>query len=77
MATPAVPKPLALADRFSKNFLELRTTTKLTQLQVAKKTGLSVSYISMLERGTRTPPLDMVDLIARKMKVDPLSLLKA
>lgn len=36
-------------------FKELRIKNKLTQEQVAKKSGFSKDYISMIERGERNP----------------------
>lgn len=37
------------------NLQELRMKRKLTQEQVALKSGLSKDYISMIERGERNP----------------------
>lgn len=36
-------------------FKELRVKKKLTQEQVAEKSGFSKDYISMIERGERNP----------------------
>ena len=36
-------------------FKELRIKSKLTQEQVAEKSGFSKDYISMIERGERNP----------------------
>lgn len=36
-------------------FKELRIKNKLTQKKLAQKSGLSKDYISMIERGKRTP----------------------
>lgn len=36
-------------------FKELRIKNKLTQEELAKKSGFSKDYISMIERGERTP----------------------
>ena len=36
-------------------FKELRLKNKLTQEQLAKKSGYSKDYISMIERGERNP----------------------
>lgn len=37
------------------SFKELRIKNKLTQEQLAEKTGFSKDYISMIERGERNP----------------------
>jgi transcriptional regulator with XRE-family HTH domain len=55
----------------------LRTKRKLTQQELADTCGLSVSYISMLERGDRSPPLDTLEALAAALGVKPLELLKA
>lgn len=65
----------ALADRFAVNLKSERTRKKLSQEALASKAGLSVSYISMLERGQRTPPLDTLEAIAKALAVQPLTLL--
>jgi len=39
--------------------------------------GVSVSYISMLERGQRSPPLEMLEALAKALRVSPLELLQA
>ena len=55
----------ALADKFATNLKSERLRRKLSQEALAAKAGLSVSYISMLERGQRTPPLDTLDRVNR------------
>ncbi len=65
----------ALADRFAVNLRNERLRRKLSQEALAMKAGLSVSYISMLERGQRTPPLDTLESLARALAVAPTTLL--
>jgi transcriptional regulator with XRE-family HTH domain len=72
----ATAKMKSLATRFTENLRVLRAKLNLSQEALARKVGISVSYVSMLERGERMPPLDMVDKIAAKMKVPALDLLK-
>jgi transcriptional regulator with XRE-family HTH domain len=64
-----------LADRFAVNLKSERLRRKLSQESLAAKAGLSVSYISMLERGQRTPPLDTLESLAKALAVGPTSLL--
>ena len=66
----------ALADRFATNLKTERLRRKLSQEALASKAGLSVSYISMLERGQRTPPLDTLESIARALQVTASALLQ-
>jgi transcriptional regulator with XRE-family HTH domain len=49
---------------FAQNLKAGRERKNLSQHGLAKKTGLSVSYISMLERGMRTPANEVACLIA-------------
>jgi transcriptional regulator with XRE-family HTH domain len=68
-------KKKSLAERFQLNLVALRKQAKKSQQAIAEACELSVSYISMLERGQRTPPLDTLELIAKALRVDPVSLL--
>ncbi len=51
-----------------------RTKRNLTLSELAEKTGLSVSYLSYIEKGKRTPNLDVLDKIAQALEM-PLNLL--
>lgn len=64
----------SLADKFSGNLRSERLRRKLSQESLAAKAGLSVSYISMLERGMRVPPLDTLEALAKALGVSPLYL---
>ena len=66
----------SLADRFAVNLRSERLRRKLSQESLASKAGLSVSYISMLERGQRTPPLDTLESLAKALAVSATSLLQ-
>ena len=67
---------MALADNVSRNILAAREAKKLTQATLAGKAKISVSYVSMLERGERVPPLDTLEVIAKALGVPPLALLQ-
>jgi transcriptional regulator with XRE-family HTH domain len=64
-----------LVTRFAGNVRKLRSKKKLSQKTLADKVGISVSYVSMLERGQRSPPLDMLEKVAKALGVTPVSLL--
>ena len=66
---------MSLVHIVAQNLLAIRVQRKLSQLTVAEKSKLSVSYISMLERGERTPPLDTLEALAKGLGVPPLDLL--
>jgi transcriptional regulator with XRE-family HTH domain len=64
-----------LLSKFAGNVRRLRARKKLSQKALADRVGISVSYVSMLERGQRSPPLETVEKMARALGVSPASLL--
>ncbi|HSN15559.1 MAG TPA: helix-turn-helix transcriptional regulator [Anaeromyxobacteraceae bacterium] len=66
---------MALLIRFAENVHRLRLKNKLSQKALAKRVGISVSYVSMLERGHRSPPLETVEKLAKALGVPPPRLL--
>jgi len=64
-----------LLTRFAGNVRRLRAKKKLSQKALADKVGISVSYVSMLERGQRSPPLETVEKMAKALGVTPANLL--
>ena len=61
--------------RFAGNVRRLRAKKKLSQKALADKVGISVSYVSMLERGQRSPPLETIEKMAKALGVPPANLL--
>ena len=57
-------------SNFSKIFKELRTTSGITQQELANKLGVSRSAIGMYENGEREPDFDTLELIADFFNVD-------
>ncbi|HSN92869.1 MAG TPA: helix-turn-helix transcriptional regulator [Anaeromyxobacteraceae bacterium] len=64
-----------LLTRFAGNVRRLRAKKRLSQKALADKVGISVSYVSMLERGQRSPPLETVEKMAKALGVPPAALL--
>jgi transcriptional regulator with XRE-family HTH domain len=64
-----------LLTRFAANVRKLRSKKKLSQKALADKIGISVSYVSMLERGQRSPPLETIEKMAKALGVSPAALL--
>jgi transcriptional regulator with XRE-family HTH domain len=64
-----------LHRNFVKNLKATRLAKGLSQEALARKTGLSVSYVSFLERGLRSPPLKTVECFAGALGVKPVTLL--
>ena len=65
----------SLTRRFAANIQRLRAKKKLSQKALADKVGISVSYVSMLERGQRSPPLETIEKMAKALGVAPAVLL--
>lgn len=59
----------------SKNVKSARISAGLSQKQLAKKSGLSVRYISRLETKPQNIRIDKVALLAMHMGVEPAALL--
>lgn len=66
---------MSLAAAVARNLKSTRLARKLSQESLAAKAGLSVSYISMLERDQRSPPLDTLESLAAALGVKPVALL--
>ena len=64
-----------LVTRFADNVRRLRAKRQLSQKSLADKVGISVSYVSMLERGQRSPPLETLEKVAKALGVTPAALL--
>ena len=64
-----------LQTRFATNVSILRKKRNLSQQDLADKMGVSNSYVSMLERGQRSPPLETIELIAKALGVRAEALL--
>jgi transcriptional regulator with XRE-family HTH domain len=67
---------MSLQEIVARNLRDIRARKKLAQREVAKRAGASMSYISLLERGQRSPPLETLETLARALGVKPLLLLE-
>lgn len=54
---------------------EIRNARKMTQKELAQKTGLSQSHIAMLENGERSLDLDLMVSISKGLSVKPYELM--
>jgi len=68
-------RTMDLLTRFAGNVRRIRLKKKLSQKSLAEKVGISVSYVSMLERGQRSPPLETVEKVAKALATPPAQLL--
>jgi transcriptional regulator with XRE-family HTH domain len=67
---------MRMSELVGPNVKAARIRKSLSQEELAAKASLSVSYISMLERGQRVPPLDTLEVLARALSIEPLALLE-
>lgn len=56
-------------EKLGKNIKKARKKAKLTQEQLAEKTGVHVSYISRIERGVVNPSTEVIENIVKALKV--------
>jgi len=68
---------MSLVNDVAQHLHTARTARKLSQATLAKAAGVSVSYVSMLERGQRSPPLETLEALAKALRVSPFELLQA
>jgi len=57
---------------FSRRLKELRSTRGLSQIALAKKAEINLSYLNRLERGDATPGLDLICKLAGGLGVSPV-----
>lgn len=60
---------------FGENLKDLRNEKKLTQLELSKRSGLSLSQVSRMERGARGPSVTALMDLAYGLKLHPKTLL--
>lgn len=58
-----------LKKRLGKRFAALRRAAELTQAQLAEKSGYSIEFISLVERGINAPSIDGCEHIAKTLRV--------
>lgn len=58
-----------LAKRLAVKLKQLRMKERLTQAAMAKKVRVTQAYIALLERGQQNPTLDVLERLAKALKV--------
>lgn len=53
----------------------IRVFHDLKQNELADKLGISKSYLSEIEKGTKTPSLDIIEKYAKEFRVTPSSIM--
>lgn len=66
-----IPAEITYAIMDGRNPIKVwREYRRMTQQQLAEKAGISASYLSQIESGTRTGTADVLRAIARVLQVD-------
>lgn len=65
----------SLAERLGRRVRDRREAANLTQASLAERAGLSVNYVSAVERGAKVPSLPALEDLARALGVAPGTLL--
>lgn len=58
-----------IAEKVGARIRQIRKSQKLTQAQLAEKTDLSDDYIGAIERGSRSPSLEVLEKIAQALQI--------
>ena len=58
--------------RFAESLRETRRQAKISQEELAERAGLHRTYISQLERGLKSPSLDVIVALTRGLRITPL-----
>lgn len=64
-----------IAQKVGKRMRKIRKEKKLTQEDVAAKSGLHVTTYGRIERGESNPPLQTINRISQALRVSPKELL--
>jgi Predicted transcriptional regulator with C-terminal CBS domains len=65
-----------IREQFGRILREMRTAKDLTQEELAFRAGMSVPYLSDIERGKSAPSLSMLADLALALETHPSELLK-
>ena len=75
---PGKPRGMALTLReiVAANVRRLRLERGYSQEELAHRVGIDRNYVGMIERRKNSPTIDMIERLARALKVEPLALLQ-
>lgn len=65
-----------ISEEFGKSLRALRRTRHMSQTKLSSVSGLSTTYISLLEHGHKNPKLTTLLTLAKALDVEPDLLLK-
>ena len=62
--------------KLKENIKKYRKRLNLSQDKLSEIAGISSDYISLIERGKRTPSLKRLCMIAKALEIEPYKLIK-
>jgi transcriptional regulator with XRE-family HTH domain len=72
-----LPLPHSLNAQFGSALKSLRQGAKLSQEELAHRSGLHRTYVSQLERGLKSPSLNAIAGLARALRLTSHALVRA
>lgn len=66
--------PRNLRSQFAERLRYLRRQKGMTQEDLARATGLSVSFIRSVEQGVHAPSFESIELLSSALDVEPMLL---
>jgi transcriptional regulator with XRE-family HTH domain len=68
---------MGLKQTVARNVRRLRLERGHTQEELSELAGINRNYTGMIERGERSPTVDMLEKLAKALKIDPVAFLTA
>jgi transcriptional regulator with XRE-family HTH domain len=65
---------MGLKQTVAGNVRRLRQVRGYTQEELSQLAGINRNYTGMIERGERSPTVDMLEKLAQALEVDPIAL---
>jgi transcriptional regulator with XRE-family HTH domain len=65
-----------MTESIAKRIVKLREERKWSRYRLAKRSGLSFSYLAALEEGKHSPSLEVLAKIATGLEIDLVDLIK-
>ena len=59
----------SLRQHFGNRLLAIRHERKLTQEQFAERIGISVDFLSLIERGINAPSFETIEQMAKRLRI--------
>jgi transcriptional regulator with XRE-family HTH domain len=68
---------MGLKQTVARNVRRLRLERGYTQEELSELADINRNYTGMIERGERSPTVDMLEKLSKALKIDPVALLTA